>query len=75
MDTIDENFFLSLVEDGKTYDEISQILQENNPGVRGFSVRSVKRYCQRRGISTRIPQHSVEQMVRSAVREVKLLYL
>ena len=34
-----------LVESGKTYTEISEILQQNNINVRGLSARSVRRFC------------------------------
>ena len=70
MENIGEDYLISLFQEGKTYEDISIILQNNNPGARGFSVRSIKRYCRRCGISPRVSQPAVEDLVRNAVREV-----
>jgi len=63
-----KDFFLQ----NKTYDDVSLILQLRFPGQRGFSVKSIKRYCKTNGISPRTSQAHVEQLVTEAVEEVVL---
>ena len=63
MERVETDFVVSLFEQSKTYQEISIILQNMNPGQRGFSVTSVKRYCKHHGLSPRINQGTVDQMV------------
>jgi len=41
----------------KTHKEISDILKERNPGIKGFSVMSVRRFCVRYGIRTKITKN------------------
>ena len=44
----------SLIDQGKTYQEISDILKATHSSVhRGLSARSVRRFCASRGISKR----------------------
>ena len=44
----------ALIDAGKTYAEISDVLQAAHPSVqRGLSARSVRRFCSSRGISKR----------------------
>lgn len=51
MESVEEDFVRSLVWAGKTHQEISTILQNQFPAVqRGFSTRSVRRYCSNRNI-------------------------
>lgn len=61
-----------LVSSGTTYKRISELLQESNPGVSGLSERSVRRFCQRKGISYRshLGDQEVDQVVQSTIQEV-----
>ena len=61
-----------LVSSGTTYKRISELLQESNPGVGGLFERSVRRFCQRKGISYRshLGDQEVDQVVQNAIQEV-----
>ena len=39
-----------MIDEGLTYDEISDYLQEKNPQVKGLSSRSVRRFCKTKNI-------------------------
>ena len=54
----------------KTYEEIQQIIMNRYPDAKGFSVRSIKRFCEKEGISPRISQEYLEEIVLQAVEEV-----
>ena len=43
----------SRVEDGYTHEQIREFLQQLNHGVRGFSARSVRRFCSEQNIHYR----------------------
>ena len=69
MDNID---FAALVEwrkNGLTYSEISSRLQQDHRFERGFSKRSVRRYCKEHGIEKR-DDHEIDEAVGEAVLEV-----
>ena len=70
---IDFNFFCQLLKENLCYAEISETLKKkkNYPNVRGFSVPSIKNFCKKNGLSSRISQKDVNEMVRIAVEEVK----
>ena len=70
MDCVRPEEIINFFSQKKTYDEISKILQLRYPGERGFSVKSVKRFCKNHGISPRISQNHIEQIVANAVDEV-----
>lgn len=59
-------------QDHLTHREISERLQARFPGVRGFSIRSVSRFCQDKGIHkiSRLCQAEVEQVVAEDVAKV-----
>ena len=61
-----------LVSSGATYKHISEQLQQANPGTSGLSERSVRRFCQRKGISYRshLDDQQVDQVVEGAIQEV-----
>ncbi|XP_057290186.1 uncharacterized protein LOC130612862 [Hydractinia symbiolongicarpus] len=65
---------LSFFSQKKTYEEISNILQSRYPGERGYSVKSIKRYCKENGLSPRVSQAHLEQIVATAVQEVGPTY-
>ena len=73
MNRIDPQEIVELFKERKTYEEISVLLQERNPGIRVFSVRSVKRFCRENGLSPRLQQVHLDEMVSGAVEEVLLL--
>ena len=51
--------------------EISDLLRKRNPIVRGFSLRSVRRFCQDRDLySGEIINSSFQNIVRAAVEKV-----
>ena len=61
-----------LVSSGTTHKRISEQLQEANPGANGSSERSVRRFCQEKGISYRsyLDEQEVDQVVQGAIQEV-----
>ena len=72
MDKVDFDFFCQLLKENLCYAEISEILKKNYPNVRGFSVPSIKNFCKKNGLSSRISQNDVNEMVRVAVEELKV---
>ncbi|XP_057295144.1 uncharacterized protein LOC130623656 isoform X2 [Hydractinia symbiolongicarpus] len=74
MDNIDRDYIVNVAKQHKTFKEISEFLKATNPGVRGFSERSVKRYCSKHDIRLRINQQKIENIVASAVKEVLTTY-
>lgn len=73
MEGIDKHYFSSLLQSNYTYKEISELLQQQFPGQRGFSVRSIERYCSKNNLSSRIDGSNVENMVAEAVNEVEII--
>jgi len=61
-----ENFF----KERKTYEDIRIILQGRYPGERGFSTKSIKRFCKKNGLSPRISQTFVDNIVSNGVEQV-----
>jgi hypothetical protein len=57
-----------------TFEEVSQILQHDFPDIRGLSVKSLKRFCQRHGIKKRglVSDNELDEIVASSVRQVFL---
>ena len=55
-----------------TFEELSEYLQATYPGVRGFSCRSIKRFCSERGIKRRgmVCDEGLDNAVGLAVSEV-----
>ena len=77
MSTIDENgrvaeYITELRAEGKSYREISECLHTMFPGYRGFSDRSIRRFCEKRGIhrSARLKGSDLNRVVATAVKEV-----
>ena len=70
MDAIGARICDELINQGKTYKEISEELKENFPNKRGFSVRSVKRYCAAHNLSTRVQTEFIKNEVVKAIEEV-----
>ena len=49
--------------------------KKNYLNVRGFSVPSMKNFCKKNGLSSRISQNDVNEMIRVAVDEVKYIVI
>ena len=59
----------------KKYEDVKAILQDMLPGERGFLTISIKRFCRKYGISPRIQQNRVQEMVSLSVRFLNLYLL
>ena len=59
----------------KTYEDVKAILQDMFPGEEGFSTISIKRFCRKYGISPRVQQNRVQEMVSQSVEEVNTVSL
>ena len=70
MDRIGPEEIMEFFSQKKTYTDISNVLQSRFPGERGFSVKSLKRFCKEH-ISPRVSTECVEELVATAVGEVK----
>ena len=70
MDQIPEEEVLQLLLEGKTYKDVSDILQRRYSHVqRGLSERSVRRFAAKAGLKVK-KQAFIEEEVRTAVEEV-----
>ena len=77
MDGVDKDFIEALLKRNHTMQEISDLLRKRNPNVRGFSLRSVQRFCQDQDhdLSSReITNGELKHIVRQAVG-LLLIYL
>ena len=56
----------------KTHKQISEELQANFPGERGFSVRSIERFCSEKGIKkmSQLSDREVDMIVSEAIAQV-----
>ena len=72
MDATDVNFVRDLfLRRKKTHAEISNILKQKYPGEKGFSERTVRRFCLNNNIvRNRITTDELEGHVRTAVKQV-----
>ena len=59
---------------GLTYADISRQLQDQYPNVKGFSIRSIERFCASHGLhkTSRLSRHELQKVVTTAVYQVKL---
>ena len=71
MENFDTGFITSLFNEEKTFEGVSLILQDMYPKKRGLSIRSLKRYCAKYGISRKILQNTLDNLVADAVEEVR----
>lgn len=68
-----KNFIIKkLVHEGLTYEQLSIVLQQMYPGNRGFSVRSLQRYCSRENIhkTSRLSDTELHYVVQESVLQV-----
>ena len=65
-------FIQESVRKGKSYSNIRIELEVQFPGVRGFSERSIARFCDTKDISrtSRLDKHQLKRAVSTTVREV-----
>ena len=52
-----------------TFEEISAILQTRHPSIREYPVKSIKPFCEKKGISSEISQDHVRAMISEAVAD------
>lgn len=67
MERVDVSDVIYLLSQGNSYKRISEILMDRFPNSRGFSLNSVKRFCYKHGISSRVSKEFIESEVREAV--------
>ena len=72
MENVERSLIERFFEEGKTYEQIKNILQDFYPGERGFSVISIKRYCRKHNLSPRTDEKYIDEIVAEAVDEVNL---
>ena len=55
-----------------THGQISEQLCSRYPGIRGFSIRSIERFCQEKGIhkTSRLSQTEIKEAVAAGVAKV-----
>ena len=71
IELVDENLVIDLIEDQKlSYEQARCVLKERFPGVRGLSSWSVRRFCSKRSISSRVSSEKVTEMVMVASSKV-----
>ena len=67
MELVDENLVTDLIENQKlSYKQASSVLKERFPGVQELSSRSVRRFCSKRSISSRVSTKKMTEMVMEA---------
>ena len=72
MDGVDKDFIEALLKRNYAMQEISDLLRKRNPNVRGFSLRSIQRFCQDHHLSPReITNSELQNIVRQAVEKVQ----
>ena len=72
MEAVNEDEVQMMVYKGMTHKQISAELQIRFPGTRGFSERTVRRFCERHGIHK--PRGlKLDQLVEEATQEVSKL--
>jgi hypothetical protein len=73
MDSVSKPYIEQLIyRERKTYHEISELLQRQYPNERGFSERSVRRYCKENGLfkQSGIEGATLDAMVKDVVSKV-----
>lgn len=65
-----------IVEERKSYENISTDLKASYPNLRGLSSRSVRRYCETHGIhqSSRLSNRQLDMVIRSSVAQVSFAH-
>ena len=64
MELINQNLVIDLIGNQKlSYEQARSVLKERLPGVRGVSSWSVRRFCSKRSVSSRVSTEKVTEMV------------
>ena len=67
----DENLVIDSTENQKlSYEEVSSILKETFRDVRGLSSRSIRRFCSKRSIYSRVSTEKVTEAVMEASSKI-----
>ena len=67
MKLVDENLVIELTENQKlSYEQARSVLKERFPGVQGPSSWSIRRFCSKRSISSRMSTKEVTEMMMEA---------
>ena len=72
-DIVDVEFVRTLLqEENRTLEEVAVILQQRFPGIRGYNLRSLKRFCQENNIRKRnnVSDVDLDAAVTNAIGEV-----
>ena len=70
MDRVGKEQVIEMFKTGFTYQQVNDELKERFPGKRGFSVPSIKRFCSKNSISSRVSNNFVSSLVSAALKEV-----
>ena len=70
MDRVGKKQVIEMFKKGFTYQQVSDELKERYSGERGFAVPSIKLFCSKNGISSRISTQFVSSLVPAAVKEI-----
>ena len=71
MELVNKNLVIDLVENQKlSYEQASSVLKERFPGVRDLSSQSVRRFCSKRSIPSKVSTQKVTEMVMEASSKV-----
>lgn len=75
LEELEETVRDKVVKEGWTYSRLSKHLQQLYPGIRGFSVRSLERFCGAHCIhrTSRLKAQQVDTIVAGAIAKVKIL--
>ena len=74
-DQISAEFIIELFKKNKTYKDINDILRQRFPSLKGFSIISIKRFCNKNCISLHVSKEYLGEIVSKAVDAVTLLLL
>ena len=71
MESVDKDMVVTWIKNGCTIQWISEELQKQYPDRRGWSARSVRRFCQKENI-TRTTENEIDEVVAQSVDEVSI---
>ena len=71
MDLVNENLVIESINNQKlSYEQVSSVLKETFPSVRGLSSRFVRGFCSERSISSRVSTEKMTEMVMEASSKI-----
>ena len=71
MENFDAEFISSLLNEENTIEEVSLVLQDMYSNKRDLSIRYLKSYSAKHGISKRILRNTLDNLVAAAVEEAR----